>query len=80
MVSGMRVNECVTLRVQDVDLNLKTITLRNTKGRVARVVCIPEKLMKTMEKQLINRKALHIDDLNKGWGYVDLPNALAKQV
>lgn len=36
--SGLRVNECTTLRVQDIDLSLKTITVRNTKGQQARVI------------------------------------------
>jgi len=47
--AGLRINECVTLRVQDVDLALKTITIRNGKGQNARVIVIPNKLLKPIE-------------------------------
>jgi len=77
--SGLRVNECTTLRVQDIDLSLKTITVRNTKGRQARVVMIPNKLIHPLEKHLLSRKQLHVEDVYKGAGYVHLPDALARK-
>lgn len=77
--SGLRVNECVTLRVQDVDLNLRTLTVRNTKGQQARVVMIPNRLIKPLEQHLLWRKRLHIDDLNSGAGHVNLPDAIDKK-
>jgi integron integrase len=77
--AGLRINECVTLRVQDVDLALKTITIRNGKGQKARVIVIPNKLLKPIEQQLLRRKQLHVDDLNRGCGYVELPFALARK-
>jgi integrase len=77
--AGLRVNECVTLRVQNIDLALKTITIRNAKGQKARVILIPQKLLKPLERHLLKRKQLHVDDLHQGWGYVELPFALAKK-
>lgn len=77
--TGMRINECITLRVQDIDLTNKTICIRNTKGRHARVTLLPEKLVKPLSQHLIWRKQMHVNDLNKGWGYVPLPNALHKK-
>ena len=77
--SGLRVNECSTLRVQDIDLSLKTITVRNTKGQQARVVMIPDSLFKPLSRYLLWRKQLHTDDLLNGAGYVQLPDALARK-
>lgn len=77
--AGLRVNECVTLRVQDIDLSLSTITVRNTKGQHARVVSIPKRLHEALSAHLLARKQLHIDDIYRGWGYVWLPNALSRK-
>lgn len=77
--AGLRVNECVTLRVQDIDFSHKTITVRNAKGKQARVILIPKRLLKPLEQHLLQRRRLHIDDLNSGAGHVELPNALARK-
>ena len=77
--AGLRVNEYVTLRVQDIDLSLRTITIRNAKGQKARVILIPQRLLKALERQLLKRKQLQVEDIHKGWGYVDLPNALNRK-
>ena len=77
--SGLRVNECVTLGVQDVDTAHKTLTVRNTKGYKARVVMIPDILITPLNKHLVWRKQLHSADLRNGAGHVHLPDALAKK-
>lgn len=77
--TGLRINECATLRVQDIDLSNRTICVRNTKGRKSRVTLLPEKLLKPLAQHLIWRKQLHVSDINKGWGYVNLPNALHRK-
>lgn len=77
--AGLRVTEVSTLRVQDLDLNLKTITVRNTKGMQARVVMIPDRMIRPLEKHLIWRKQLHLNDLYSGGGYVDVPDALSRK-
>ena len=77
--TGMRINECVTLRVQDIDLENKTICIRNTKGKKSRVTLLPNKLIQPLTQHLLWRKQLHVNDINRGWGYVDLPNALNRK-
>ena len=77
--AGLRVSEVSTLRVQDIDLSLKTITVRNTKGMQARVVMIPDRLIRPLEKHLIWRRQLHLNDLYSGGGYVDLSDALSRK-
>jgi integron integrase len=77
--TGLRINECVTLRVQDIDLSNRSICVRNTKGRKSRVTLLPDRLVAPLTQHLIWRKHLHVSDLNKGWGYVDLPNALNRK-
>ena len=42
--AGLRVMECVTLRVQDLDLANRLITVRNSKGRKARIAPIPQQI------------------------------------
>ena len=68
--AGLRVNECVTLRVQDVDLSRRVITVRNSKGYKARNVPLPERLYEPLQQHFIRRKKLHINDRLRGWGYV----------
>ena len=53
--AGLRVNECATLRVQDIDLHLETITIRNAKGQKARVILIHQKLLKPLDQHIIAR-------------------------
>lgn len=77
--TGMRINECVTLRVQDIDLENKTICIRNTKGKKSRVTLLPDKLVHPLTQHFLWRKQMHINDVNRGWGYVDLPNALNRK-
>ena len=77
--AGLRVNECVTLRVQDVDLSRRIITVRNSKGHKARNVPLPERLCEQLQQHFIWRKKLHVNDCLRGWGYVVLPNALHRK-
>jgi integron integrase len=77
--AGLRVFECSTMRVQDVDLAHKTITVRNGKGRKARVVMIPDRLINSLQNHLIWRKQLHLNDVHSGAGLVSLPDALSRK-
>lgn len=67
------------MRVQDIDLALKTITIRNGKGQKARVILISHRVLNALERHLLKHQQLHVDDLHKDWGYVDLPFALARK-
>jgi len=77
--TGMCVNECVTLRVQDIDMDDRSICLRNTKDGKFRMTLLPEKLIRPLSQHLIWRKQLHVNDVNRGWGYVGLPHALQRK-
>lgn len=77
--SGLRVNECVTLRMKDVDLAMKSITIRNGKGMKARVVPIPERLLVPIQSVMVHRKERHIQDTLQGAGYVYLPWAFERK-
>ena len=76
---GMRLMECIRLRVQDLDFGYHQIIIRNAKGNKDRVVPLPEKYRDTLQVHLEKVKQLYQDDLGKGYGEVFLPNALAKK-
>ena len=78
--TGMRLMECVRLRVQDVDFGYRQITVRAGKGGKDRVVPLPEKLLGSLQKHLRGVRAMHDDDLRAGFGEVYLPPALARKL
>ena len=75
--SGIRLMECMRLRVKDVDFELRTITLRDTKSNRDRVTVLPESMVEPLRLHLAKVKAQHDEDLSKGFGSVELPGALA---
>lgn len=75
--TGMRLMECVRLRVKDVDFAANTITVRDGKGGKDRVTMLPAALAEPLRLQLAQAKALHEADLLAGAGAVWLPHALA---
>ncbi|MDX8409806.1 MAG: integron integrase [Mariprofundales bacterium] len=77
--TGMRLMECVRLRVQDIDFAYHEIAVRNAKGHKDRVVPLPERLITPLQQQLSEAKALHEQDLAAGVGEVYLPEALARK-
>jgi integron integrase len=77
--SGLRVMECVRLRVKDVDLGYLQITVRDAKGGRQRVTMVPVNLVDALRKQLERVAELHREDVNAGFGEVDLPGALARK-
>ena len=78
--SGMRVSECIRLRVQDLDLDYKQITVREGKGRKDRTTILPESLIGAMHQQIRRVGKIHQYDLRKGFGEVPLPYALRKKL
>jgi integron integrase len=76
---GMRLMECVRLRILDIDIGYQQIIVRNTKGNKDRVVPIPKKLITTMQAQMDKVHALHTEDITQGFGRVYLPTALARK-
>lgn len=75
--TGMRLHECLTLRVKDVDFAMNQVVVRHGKGGNDRVTILPETLKEPLRKHLAGVKALHEQDLHEGLGAVELPNALA---
>src|SRR6266404_9592341 len=77
--SGLRLMECVRLRVKDVDLGYLRITVRDGKGGKDRVTMLPVNLAKSLERHLRKMKAQHEEDLEAGFGTVFLPNAIERK-
>lgn len=77
--SGLRVSECVQLRVKDIDFTQRQIVLRDAKGMQDRVTVLPDSLVKPLQEHLQRVKRLHGEDLKKGYGSVDLPFALKRK-
>ncbi|MCP4935021.1 MAG: integron integrase, partial [bacterium] len=78
--TGMRIMECVRLRVQDIDFDYQQITVRQGKGAKDRVVPLPAKLTPKIQSHLAEVKAIHSGDLAEGHGEVLLPAALARKL
>ncbi len=77
--SGLRLMECLRLRVKDLDFTYGQLTVRNGKGDKDRVTMLPESLRQPLERHLKKTKLLHDEDLEAGGGEVYLPYALARK-
>ncbi|HEX9201910.1 MAG TPA: phage integrase N-terminal SAM-like domain-containing protein, partial [Acidobacteriaceae bacterium] len=66
--AGLRVMECLRLRVKDVDLGYRQILVRDGKGEKDRVTMMPEKLAAPLAAHLARVKSLHARDLEAGFG------------
>jgi len=78
--SGLRLMECLRLRVKDIDFSYKQIMVRSGKGDKDRVTPLPDKLQEPLRRQLLKVKLLHQHDLQEGFGSVDLPSALKNKL
>ncbi len=77
--TGMRLMECVRLRVKDVDFSRGEILVRDGKGAKDRVTMLPQSLMSALQSHLQQRRALFDDDILAGKAAVYLPHALAQK-
>jgi len=77
--SGLRLQECISLRVHDVDLARHQLTLRETKGGRHRVGLLPLAVEEPLCGHLERVQRLHRSDLARGYGAVDLPYAFARK-
>lgn len=77
--AGLRLSECLHLRVQDVDFARGEITVRNGKGAKDRVTMLPDSLRGVLNDQLRRARAVHRADIAEGWGRVALPDALDRK-
>ncbi|MDO8891543.1 MAG: integron integrase [Sulfurimicrobium sp.] len=77
--TGMRLMECVRLRVKDVDFERGEILIRDGKGAKDRVTMLPSLVVPALQAHLRQRRALFEDDARAGKVLVYLPDALAKK-
>jgi integron integrase len=75
--SGLRLTECLMLRVKDLDLDRGELTVRWGKGGKDRVTVIPETVRGSLQEHLVRVKAWHDRDLARGGGWVEVPGGLA---
>ena len=77
--TGMRLMECIRLRVKDVDFARHELLIRDGKGEKDRVTMLPESLVAPLQEHLKQVRALHQRDLAEGHGAVYLPYALERK-
>jgi integron integrase len=77
--TGMRLMECVRLRVKDLDFERGEIVVRDGKGAKDRVTVLPESLRASLQAHLQQRRALFDDDARLGKASVYLPDALVHE-
>lgn len=77
--SGLRLMECVRLRVKDVDFGYARITVRDGKGAKDRLTMLPLQVAQPLQRHLVKVKVQHEEDLAAGLGAVHLPFALARK-
>jgi integron integrase len=77
--AGLRLMECLRLRVTDIDFDLGQIVVRDGKGQKDRVTMLPEKYRSAMQEHLNQVRRIHEEDLAKGNGDTYLPPALERK-
>jgi integron integrase len=77
--SGLRLMECLRLRVKDLDFNYHQIIIRDAKGAKDRIVPLPLSLSGALMGHLEQRRKIHEKDMKDGLSGVYLPDALEKK-
>jgi integron integrase len=77
--SGLRIMECLRLRVKDIDFPGHMMVIRDAKGMKDRVTMLPDNIARPLEKHLERVKLLHQADIAEGFGTVYLFYALEKK-
>jgi integron integrase len=77
--AGLRLQECLELRVKDLDFERHEITVRRGKGQKDRRVMLPNAVRERLEQHLVEVRRLHHADLGAGLGRVVLPGALDRK-
>ena len=77
--TGMRLMECLRLRVKDVDFARNEITVRDGKGGKDRRTMLPRSLIEPLQREIERARVLHAHDLAAGFGEARLPHALARK-
>jgi len=77
--SGLRLLECLRLRVKDIDFHRNEITIRDGKGDKDRMTMLPAMVRKSLSAHLEKVRQQHEKDLVRGLGRVPLPDAIARK-
>ena len=77
--SGLRLSECLRLRVKDIDFGYRQLVVRDGKGGKDRFTVLPMPLVEPLGRHLAWVRRLHERDLKAGHGCVELPHALARK-
>ena len=77
--AGLRLMECIRLRVKDLDFQYKQITVRDGKGERDRRTMLPQPLIEPLQRHLARVKLQHEEDMRAGHGAVYLPYALERK-
>jgi integron integrase len=77
--TGMRLLECLRLRVKDIDFLRNVIVVHEGKGEKDRITVLPASLTAYLQRQCTRIKTLHQEDLAAGYGSVFLPDAIRKK-
>lgn len=77
--AGLRVSECVGLRVKDIDFHTPAIHVRDGKGGKDRTTLLPGQLIEPLRRHLVQVAQLHASDRARGGGYAELPGALYRK-
>ncbi|MCP9834360.1 MULTISPECIES: integron integrase [unclassified Cyanobium] len=77
--SGLRLMEALRLRVKDLDVQRRELTVRDGKGGKDRLTLLPQSLVPELQEHLRRVRQLHQGDLAAGWGRVVMPYALARK-
>ncbi|OHE64217.1 MAG: integrase [Treponema sp. GWB1_62_6] len=77
--TGLRLMECLKLRVQDIDFSRNEVLVRNGKGAKDRMTMLPESLKAPLREHLAHIKIIHDHDIADGWGTVLMPAGLDRK-
>jgi integrase len=78
--AGLRLQECLELRVKDIDLERRQIVIRRGKGQKDRPTVLPTAVIEPLSRHLDAVKRQYLGDLARGWGRVVLPFAERREI
>jgi len=76
---GLRRDECIKLRIKDIDFDYRCINIISGKGAKSRRTVLPKRVSDQLKQHILRLRALHKADLEKGAGYTKLPHALHRK-
>ena len=76
---GLRLMECVRMRIQDIDFERKMIYVNTTKGGKHRITLLPDYIIGDLHAHIEKVKEIHEKDISEGYGETYLPESLARK-